>query len=353
MTKTKPNPNSGEILEQVNDKHGKGALMRMGDDSFNKDVEVISTRVPGLDIALGIGGLPKGRIVEIYGPEAGGKTTLALQVLAECQSQGKAVAFIDAEHAIDPVYVSSLGVDIDNLLISQPDCGEDALELVDTLVQTKKVDLVIVDSVAALVPKRELEGDMGDSHVGLHPRLMSQACRKLTGHISKSNTCVIFINQLRNKVGLPPYMNPEVPSGGVALKFYASVRMDVRRVNPKIEDAAKNQIGTTVRIKVVKNKLASPFKNTDCDMIFGKGISRLASLIDVAVKQEIIIKKAAAYSMGSKPIARGRDALIKKLESDTDLANKILEKVYAGITMPSKFTNERENEETNNNSVQG
>ena len=339
------------VLSEVNESFGKGALMRMGDDSFSGDVDVISTRVPGLDIALGIGGLPKGRMVEIYGPEAGGKTTLALQVAAECQSVGGIVAYIDAEHAIDPVYVKALGVDIDNLIISQPGNGEEALEMVDTLVQTKKIDLVVVDSVAALVPKREIEGSMGDSHVGLHPRLMSQACRKLTGHISKSNTCVIFINQLRNKVGLPPYMNPEIPSGGVALKFYASVRIDVRRVNPKIEDAAKNQIGTTVRIKVVKNKFAPPFKNTDVDMIFGRGISRIASLIDAAVKMEIITKKAASYSMGSKSIGRGRDALIKKLESDTVLANNILEKVYAGITMPSKFTNERECVDTTEDSI--
>ena len=311
-------------LSKIEKDFGKGAIMKLGDAAANISVSTIPSGCLQLDYALGVGGLPRGRIIEIYGPESSGKTTLALHAIAEAQKLGGTAAFIDAEHALDPVYAHNLGVDVDNLYISQPDSGEDALEICDTLVRSGAIDIIVVDSVAALVPKAELEGDMGDSHVGLQARLMSQALRKLTGVISKTNTIIIFINQLREKVGVM-FGNPETTTGGKALKFYASVRMDVRK-----QDTIKNGaefIGNRTRVKIVKNKVAPPFKTAEFDIIFGKGISKESELVDLGVQFEIIEKSGSWFSYGGQRLAQGRDNVRVLLTEDKALAAEIEEKI--------------------------
>jgi recombination protein RecA len=307
-------------LGQIERQFGKGAVMRMGDASASRDVEVVSTGSLGLDVALGIGGLPKGRVIEIYGPESSGKTTLALQVIAECQKQEGTAAFIDAEHALDPAYAEKLGINVDDLLVSQPDTGEQALEIVDMLVRSGAVDVVVVDSVAALTPKAEIEGDMGDSHMGLHARLMSQALRKLAGNISRSNTMVIFINQIRMKIGVM-FGNPETTTGGNALKFYASVRFDIRRVGSiKKGDEV---IGNETRVKVVKNKMAPPFKTAEFDILFGEGISRHGELIELGVRHGLMNKSGAWYSYQGDSIGQGRDNVRSFLKLNPEIAQQI------------------------------
>ena len=307
-------------LGQIERQFGKGAVMRMGDSSAARDIEVISTGSLGLDIALGIGGLPKGRVVEIYGPESSGKTTLTLQVIAECQKMGGTAAFVDAEHALDPIYAQKLGVNVDDLLVSQPDNGEQALEIADMLVRSNAVDIVVVDSVAALTPKAEIEGDMGDSHVGLQARLMSQALRKLTGNIKRSNTLVIFINQIRMKIGVM-FGNPETTTGGNALKFYASVRLDIRRIGSikKGEEVT----GSETRVKVVKNKVAPPFKQAEFEILYGEGISREGELVDLGVKQGLIGKAGAWYSYKGDKIGQGKDNARNYLKEHPDAAAEI------------------------------
>ena len=307
-------------LGQIEKQFGKGAIMRMGDVSASRDIEVISTGSLGLDIALGIGGLPRGRVVEIYGPESSGKTTLTLQVIAEAQKLGGTAAFVDAEHALDPGYAEKLGVNVDELLVSQPDTGEQALEITDMLVRSAAIDVVVVDSVAALTPKAEIEGDMGDSHMGLQARLMSQALRKLTGNIKRSNTMVIFINQIRMKIGVM-FGNPETTTGGNALKFYASVRLDIRRIGAiKKGDEI---VGNETRVKVVKNKMAPPFKKAEFQILYGEGISREAELIDLGVQHGFVEKSGAWYSYGSDRIGQGKDKVREFLKQNPDIANDI------------------------------
>ncbi|MBX9874086.1 MAG: recombinase RecA [Beijerinckiaceae bacterium] len=306
-------------LAQIDRAFGKGSAMRLGQRE-KADIGVVSTGSLGLDIALGIGGLPRGRVVEIYGPESSGKTTLTLHAIAEAQKLGGTAAFVDAEHALDPVYARKLGVDIDNLIVSQPDTGEQALEIVDTLVRSNAIDILVVDSVAALVPRAEIEGEMGDSHVGLQARLMSQSLRKLTGSISRSNCTVIFINQLRMKIGVM-YGNPETTTGGNALKFYASVRLDIRRTGQvKIGEEI---IGNATRVKVVKNKLAPPFKQVEFDIIYGKGISKIGEIIDLGVKAGVVEKSGAWFSYDSIRLGQGRENAKIYLEEHPDVARRI------------------------------
>jgi recombination protein RecA len=312
------------VLNQIEKSFGKGAIMRLGDASRMK-VETISSGAMTLDIALG-GGLPKGRVIEIYGPESSGKTTLALHAIAEIQKSGGVAAFVDAEHALDPTYSAAVGVDIDNLLVSQPDSGEAALEIVDQLVRSAAVDIVVVDSVAALVPRAEIEGDMGDSHMGLQARLMSQALRKITGNISKSGCTVIFINQLRQKIGVT-YGSPETTTGGTALKFYASVRLDIRRIQT-LKKANEGEYGNRVKVKVAKNKVAPPFRIAEFDIIFGKGISTLGCLVDLAEETGIINRRGAWYSYEGDNIAQGRDNTIKYMEEKPDFVIKIQQQVF-------------------------
>ncbi len=306
-------------VNQIERAFGKGSIMKMGQKE-TVETEVISTGSLGLDVALGIGGLPRGRIIEVYGPESSGKTTLALHVIAEAQKKGGTCAFIDAEHALDPVYAKKLGVNLDELLISQPDAGEQALEIADTLVRSGAVDVLVVDSVAALVPRAELEGEMGDSHVGLHARLMSQALRKLTGSVSKSKTIVIFINQIRMKIGVM-FGNPETTTGGNALKFYASVRMEIRRVGA-IKDRDE-VVGNQTRVKVVKNKLAPPFKVVDFDIMYGEGVSKMGELIDLGVKANVVEKSGAWFSYNSTRVGQGRENAKQFLRDNPAMAAEI------------------------------
>ncbi len=315
-------------LGQIEKQFGKGSVMRMGDNEAPRDIEAISTGSLGLDVALGIGGLPKGRVVEIYGPESSGKTTLTLQVIAECQKAGGTAAFIDAEHALDPQYAEKLGVNVDDLLVSQPDTGEQALEITDMLVRSSAVDVVVVDSVAALTPKAEIEGDMGDSHMGLQARLMSQALRKLTANIKRSNTLVIFINQIRMKIGVM-FGNPETTTGGNALKFYSSVRLDIRRIGAiKRGDEV---VGNETRVKVVKNKVAPPFKQAEFDILYNEGISRQGEIIDVGVKMDIIDKAGAWYSYNGDRIGQGKDNVRNFLKENPEMAAEIEARIRAEL----------------------
>ncbi|MDC3176127.1 recombinase RecA [Alphaproteobacteria bacterium] len=315
--------NLESTISQIERSFGKGSVMRLGQNE-NIEIETVPSGSISLDIALGIGGLPKGRIVEIYGPESSGKTTLALHAIAEAQKNGGTCAFIDAEHALDPVYAKKLGVDADNMLISQPDNGEQALEIADTLVNSNAIDILVVDSVAALVPRAELEGDMGDSHMGLHARLMSQALRKLTGSISKTNAMVIFINQIRQKIGVM-FGNPETTTGGNALKFYASIRMDIRRIGA-IKDREKI-VGNQTRVKIVKNKLSPPFKTVEFDVMYGEGISKTGEILDLAVEKGLVEKSGAWYSYNNQRIGQGREnakIFLKENQSTSDEIEKIL-----------------------------
>ncbi len=313
-------------LSQIEKQYGKGAVMKLGDPSTKMNVETIPTGALSLDIALGLGGIPKGRIVEIYGPESSGKTTVTLHMIAEVQKRGGIAGFIDAEHALDPVYAKNIGVDIDNLYISQPDCGEQALEITETMVRSGAIDIVVVDSVAALVPKAEIDGEMGDSHVGLQARLMSQALRKLTAVISKSNCTVIFINQLREKVGVM-FGNPETTTGGRALKFYSSVRLDVRRVEALKQGG--EVIGNHTRVKVVKNKVAPPFKEAEFDIMFGKGISASGDVLDLAAQNNIVIKSGAWYAYEGNKIGQGRENAKAYLEENPEVFAEIERRVRA------------------------
>ena len=311
-------------LAQIEKQYGKGSVMKLGDSSANMNIEVIPTGSLSLDIALGLGGVPRGRIIEVFGPESSGKTTVALHIVAEIQKRGGIAGFIDAEHALDPVYAKNIGVNIDDLYISQPDCGEQALEITETMVRSGAVDVIIVDSVAALVPKAEIDGEMGDSHMGLHARLMSQALRKLTAVVSKTNCVVIFINQLREKVGVV-FGNPEVTTGGRALKFYASVRMDVRRIDTL--KMGGEIVGNRTRVKVVKNKVAPPFKEAEFDIMFGKGISREGDILDLAVANDIVDKSGAWYAYMGDKIGQGRENAKTFLAENPAICAEIDEKI--------------------------
>ena len=329
-------------LVKIEKDYGKGSVMKLGEYQADRTIEVTPTGSISLDIALGVGGVPKGRIIEIYGPESSGKTTVALHVVAEVQKMGGIAGFIDAEHALDPTYASHIGVDIDNLYISQPDNGEQALEITEMMVRSGAVDVIIVDSVAALVPKAEIDGEMGDSHVGLHARLMSQALRKLTGIISKSNCVVIFINQLREKVGVM-FGNPETTTGGRALKFYASVRLDVRRIETL--KVGGEVVGNRTRVKVVKNKVAPPFKEAEFDIMFGKGISKEGDILDLAVQQDIINKSGAWYSYNGEKIGQGRENTKLYLANNPEIMKEVEQQVRnkCGIGVDAEQT---ENEES-------
>ncbi len=324
-------------MAQIDRAFGKGSIMRMGARTGDEHVDVISSGSLGLDLALGIGGFPKGRIIEIYGPESSGKTTVALHAIAEAQKLGGTCAFIDAEHALDPIYARKLGVDVDNLLISQPDAGEQALEIADTLVRSGAIDVLVVDSVAALVPRAELEGEMGDSHMGLHARLMSQALRKITGSVSRSNTLLIFINQIRLKIGVM-FGNPETTTGGNALKFYASLRLEIRRTG-SIKDR-EEVVGNQTRVKVAKNKLAPPFRQVEFDIMFGEGISKVGELIDLGVKAGIVEKSGSWYSYDSQRIGQGRENAKQFLRDHKDVAEAVEKKIrgQAGLIAAAMTT---------------
>lgn len=325
-------------LKQIEKQYGAGAVMRLGENR-HLNIDAISTGSLTLDLATGIGGLPKGRIVEIYGPESSGKTTLALHCIAECQKQGGVAAFVDAEHALDPVYAGNLGVDIDSLLVSQPDYGEQALEITEQLVRSGAVDIIVVDSVAALVPRTEIDGEMGDSHVGLHARLMSQAMRKLTGAINKSNCLIIFINQLREKVGVV-YGNPEVTTGGRALKFYSSMRIDVRKAEA-IKAAGSEVIGTRTKVKIVKNKLAPPFKQAEFDIMYGRGISKSGEILDLAAEYDIIKKSGSWFSYGDERLGQGRDKVKDIIENDPEFAEKLENQIKEKIKEQQESSNHK------------
>ncbi len=332
-------------ISQIERNFGKGSVMRLGQQD-KVEIETISTGSLSLDLELGIGGFPRGRIVEVYGPESSGKTTLALHALAEAQKTGGTCAFIDAEHALDPIYAKKLGVDTDNMLISQPDNGEQALEIADTLVSSSAIDLLVVDSVAALVPRAEIEGDMGDSHMGLHARLMSQALRKLTGSISRSNTLVIFINQIRQKIGIM-FGNPETTTGGNALKFYASIRLDIRRIGA-IKD--RDQIvGNQTKVKVVKNKLAPPFKTVEFDIMYGEGISKTGEILDLAIKSGFVDKAGAWYSYNNDRIGQGRENAKDFLKENQSIADEIEEKLRSESQINKTFSQKDLNQEEENN----
>jgi recombination protein RecA len=321
-----------QALGQIEKQFGKGSVMRMGDSPASRDIEAISTGSIGLDVALGIGGLPKGRVVEIYGPESSGKTTLTLQVIAESQKLGGTAAFVDAEHALDPGYAEKLGVNVDELLVSQPDTGEQALEITDMLVRSGAVDIVVVDSVAALTPKAEIEGEMGDSHMGLQARLMSQALRKLTGNIQRSNTMVVFINQIRMKIGVM-FGSPETTTGGNALKFYSSVRLDIRRIGAiKKGDEV---IGNQTRVKVVKNKVSPPFKQAEFEILYGHGISRMGEIIDLGVQHGIVDKAGSWYSYGDDRIGQGKENVREFLKKHPEMAEEIEARIRTKL-LPSK-----------------
>tara|TARA_B100000886_G_scaffold207361_1_gene143397 strand:+ start:2458 stop:3471 length:1014 start_codon:yes stop_codon:yes gene_type:complete len=322
-------------INQIDRQFGKGAIMRMGDDHVSISDNIISTGCLSLDVALGVGGVPKGRIIEIFGPESSGKTTLTLHIVAEAQKAGGYAAFIDAEHALDPEYGKNLGVNLDELLVSQPDSGEQSLEITETLVRSGALDVIVVDSVAALVPRAELEGEMGDSHMGLQARLMSQALRKLTGTVSRSNTTVIFVNQIREKIGVM-FGNPETTPGGRALKFYSSVRMDIRRIT-SLKDGT-DMVGNRTRVKVVKNKVAPPFKMTEFDIMYGKGISKEGDIIDLAIKGDIIEKTGAWFSYGDMKIGQGKENSKKYLLDNPDIYSEIIKKVrsFMGLDVEEK-----------------
>jgi len=322
------------VLQQVERQFGKGSVMRLGDNKAVADITAIPTGSLGLDIALGIGGLPQGRVVEIYGPESSGKTTLTLQVIAQCQKLGGTAAFIDAEHALDPGYARKLGVNVDDLLVSQPDTGEQALEITDMLVRSGGVDVVVVDSVAALTPKAEIEGDMGDTHVGLQARLMSQALRKLTGNIKRSNTLVIFINQIRMKIGVM-FGNPETTTGGNALKFYASVRLDIRRIGAVKK--GDEVLGSETRVKVVKNKVAPPFKEAEFEILYGEGISRLGEIIDFGVKLNLIEKSGAWYSYQGDRIGQGKENVRQFLKDNVAIAEGLEKQIREQLIVKNDF----------------
>ena len=317
-----------QALKKIEKDFGKGSIMRLGEAKANMNIAVIPTGILPLDIALGVGGLPRGRITELYGPESSGKTTVALHMIAEAQKQGGVAAFIDAEHALDPIYAAKLGVNIDDLLISQPDTGEQALDIVDALVRSSAIDIIVVDSVAALVPKAEIEGEMGESHVGLHARLMSQAMRKLTGIIGKTRTVAIFINQIREKVGVM-FGNPEVTTGGRALKFYSSVRIDVRKKD--VLKQGDKLIGNHTRVKIVKNKVAPPFRVAEFDIMYGEGVSRVSSLLDMAVEMDIVNKSGAWFSYGAVRLGQGKENAKQTINETPGMADELEEKIRAKI----------------------
>ncbi|MFL5253912.1 MAG: recombinase RecA [Rhodopila sp.] len=331
-------------VAQIERAFGKGSIMRMGARSGDEQIEVIPSGSLGLDLALGVGGLPRGRIIEIYGPESSGKTTLALHAIAEAQKRGGTCAFLDAEHALDPAYARKLGVDVDNLLISQPDAGEQALEIADTLVRSGAIDVLVVDSVAALVPRAELEGEMGDSHMGLHARLMSQALRKITGSVSRSKCMLIFLNQIRMKIGVM-FGNPETTTGGNALKFYASVRMEIRRIGQIKE--REEVVGNQTRVKVVKNKLAPPFRQVEFDIMYGEGISKVGELLDLGVKASVVEKSGAWFSYDSQRIGQGRENAKQFLREHREVADAIETKVreHSGVIANLMMTTPDEGEE--------
>ena len=332
-------------MAQIERAFGKGSIMRMGARSGDEQIEVIPSGSLGLDLALGIGGLPRGRIVEIYGPESSGKTTLALHAIAEAQRRGGTCAFVDAEHALDPTYARKLGVDVDNLLISQPDAGEQALEIADTLVRSGAIDVLVVDSVAALVPRAELEGEMGDSHMGLHARLMSQALRKITGSVSRSKCMLIFLNQIRMKIGVM-FGNPETTTGGNALKFYASIRLEIRRIGQIKE--RDEVVGNQTRVKVVKNKLAPPFRQVEFDIMYGEGISKVGELLDLGVKAAVVEKSGAWFSYDSQRIGQGRENAKQFLREHRNLAEAIEVKVreHSGVIANTMLTTADDSEES-------